>query len=289
MKILLTGGNGDLGQVLSAQLIERGDRVFSFDIQAPKGSSYKTHIAGSVLNRPQLAAAIRDIDVVVHIAAWHGFHEFTQEKDVYDFWDLNVTGTFNVFQAMVDHHIKNIVYISSECAANQYGIYGHTKVLGETIAETYQHRHKINVISLRAGAFIPYWNQRVYPQNAFVEWAKWFCKGAVHINDMSQAVIKSIDLLNTQQLDQHYILDIDGAYEYTKEDLLNWDSKGPGTTFKKYYQDYVDLLEKQQLDLSQKPNVRDISAAKRLLGYQPQYSLKTLLDELLHHTLSTTP
>ncbi len=129
----------------------------------------------------------------VHIAAWHGYHEFTKQKNVYDFWDLNVTGTFNVFQAALESNIKNIIFISSESVSNKNGLYGWTKVLSEQIAQRYFESNHLNVLTLRPRAFIPYWNQDVY--KSYIEWVKWYWKGAVHINDVAQAVILGIDLL----------------------------------------------------------------------------------------------
>lgn len=49
--------------------------------------------------------------------AWN--HEFTKQKSRYDFWDLNVTGTFNIFQAANDTNIKNIILISSESVSEK--------------------------------------------------------------------------------------------------------------------------------------------------------------------------
>ena len=36
MKILLTGGSGDLGTILAPQLVQRGDTTISFDVRSPQ-------------------------------------------------------------------------------------------------------------------------------------------------------------------------------------------------------------------------------------------------------------
>jgi len=54
-------------------------------------------IEGSILDRPNLTEMFRGCDCIVHIAAWHGIHEDRGEKNAYDFFDLNVRGTFEVF------------------------------------------------------------------------------------------------------------------------------------------------------------------------------------------------
>src|SRR4051794_37515793 len=105
MHILLTGGAGDLGYTLSKQLVERGDTPIRLDVRQPTDNN-GIYLAGSILDRTPLANAMQGVDCVVHIAAWHGVHEFRREKNVYDFWDLNVTGTFYVFEAAAQAGIK---------------------------------------------------------------------------------------------------------------------------------------------------------------------------------------
>src|SRR6516162_5748800 len=130
MRVFLTGGSGDLGQVLSAQLEERGDVPVRFDVRPP-GSSRGLYVKGSILDRETLQQSLQGTDCVVHIAAWHGIHEVTGAKNVYDFWDLNVTGTFYVFEAAVRAGARRVVFISSTSVANWTSVYGHTKVLAE--------------------------------------------------------------------------------------------------------------------------------------------------------------
>ena len=286
MKILLTGGSGDLGKVLTSRLAKRGDTVLRFDIRNPtdKGGDF---ISGSVLDRHKLQEILPGVDCIVHIAAWHGYHEFTKKKNIYDFWDVNVTGTFNIFQAALEANINKIIYISSEAVADKEGNYGWTKVLGEEIAERYVQNHQFNVLTLRPRAFIPYWNKEVY--QSFVEWCAWFWKGAVHINDVAQAVTQGIDLLSQKPLPQHLILPVDGAYQYTQEDLHNWDHSGAGTTFKKYYANYVDLAIQYGLSPASKPTIQDISETKRWLGYEPSYSMLSMLEDLSKYGESGPP
>jgi nucleoside-diphosphate-sugar epimerase len=277
MRVFLTGGSGDLGQVLSLQLEKRGDVPVRFDVRPPR-SSGGVFIEGSILDRETLQRSLAGIDCVVHIAAWHGIHEATRARDVYDFWDLNVTGTFNVFEAAVRAGVQRIVFISSTSVSHWAGVYGHTKVLGEEIARVYAQRHGMNVITLRPRAFIPSWNREVY--RSFVDWAKWYWRGAVHIDDVSQAVLRAVALLERGPLATPLVLTVDGAYEYTDEDLRHWDKAGPGTTFRQYYQEYYDLALRYGLEPENKPEKLDITETRQWLGYEPRYSLKSLLAEL---------
>jgi nucleoside-diphosphate-sugar epimerase len=279
MKILLTGGSGDLGQTLVARLLNSGNTPVILDIRAPsvltEGAIF---IQGSILDRPKLKEVLRDCDCIVHIAAWHGIHESRGEKNAYDFFDLNVRGTFEVFAAASSLGINNIIYISTTSVHRPDTLYGRSKILAEHIAEDYARCSNMNVITLRPRGFIPFWNHDVYAR--YSDWARWFWRGAVHIDDVASAVMLSVDLISRQQLGQHLVLTLDSAYEYTDADLDHWDADGAGSTFKKYYREYYDLARYYGLDPALKPTKLDISEAIRWLDYKPSYSLARLLSEL---------
>jgi len=288
MRVLMTGGSGDLGTLLGLALAARGATPVNLDLRPPQVEIEQgVYVQGSITERSTLARAMQDVDVLVHIAALHGIHEARQEADIYGFWDINVTGTFYVFEAAARAGIRNIVHISSTSIDKPYGIYGHTKLLGEEVARAYYHRHQMRVITLRPRAFIPHWNRYAY--NNFVEWAQWFWDGAVHIDDVVQATLQSIDLLQTNAPNEFLTLTVDGAYDYRAEDLANWDAKGVGMTFRKYYPKYVRLVHQHGLDPSRKPTPKDISATQAWLGYEPRYSLRNLLKELATYGAAGPP
>ena len=279
MKVLLTGGSGDLGRTLVPRLLDRGDTPVILDVRAPRDLKQgAVFIEGSILDRPKLTEIFRGCDCIVHIAAWHGIHEDRGEKNAYDFFDLNVRGTFEVFEAAVSLGIDKIVFISTTSVYRPDSRYGSSKILAELIAEDYRKHRDINVITLRPRGFIPYWNREVYA--SYSDWARWFWKGAVHIDDVAAAVILSLDLISRQRLAQQLILTLDSAYEYTHADLDHWDAGGAGSTFKKYYPEYYDLALSYGLDPALKPTRLDISETVRWLGYKPSYSLASLLSEL---------
>jgi nucleoside-diphosphate-sugar epimerase len=279
MKVLLTGGAGDLGQTLVPRLLGKSDTPVILDIRAPSDPKQEgMYIQGSILDRPTLKEAFRGCDCIVHIAAWHGVHEGRGEKDAYDFFDLNVRGTFEVFEAAASLGINKVVYISTTSVRNQDTLYGRSKILAEHIAEDYRRCNNMNVITLRPRGFIPFWNRDVYSK--YSDWARWFWKGAVHVDDVASAVMLSLDLIGRRQIQRQLILTLDGAYEYTDADLEHWDADGAGSTFRKYYPEYFDLALSYGLDPALKPTKLDISETLRWLGYKPTYSLACLLSEL---------
>jgi nucleoside-diphosphate-sugar epimerase len=278
MRVLLTGGSGDLGQVLVPRLLAAGHTPVVLDVRRPRSGDF---IQGSILDRDRLPAYLRGSDAIVHIAGWHGIHESNGEKNAYDFFDLNVRGTFEVFEAATACGIGKIVHISTTSVYRPTTLYARSKILGEQIVTDYGSREGMNAIILRPRGFIPHWNRSVYTR--FSDWAQWFWRGAVHIDDVATAVMSSLEVLTKQRLDRPPVLTLDSAYEYTDDDLTHWDADGAGWTFRKYYAEYYDLAVAHGLDPAVKPTRLDISDAVRWLGYRPSYSLANLLFELAGH------
>ena len=277
MKVLLTGGSGDLGQTLVPRLLADGHIPVILDIREPFRSDGEFR-CGSILDRTALPGLLSGTDCIVHIAGWHGIHEERGEKDAFNFFDLNVRGTFEVFEAASALGIDKVVHISTTSVHRPNTLYARSKILGERIVEDYGSRNAMNTIILRPRGFIPYWNRSAYTK--FSDWAQWFWRGAVHIDDVAAAVMRSIALLGQEKLDRPPVLTLDSAYEYTFDDLANWDADGPGTTFGKYYAGYWDIAVAHGLDPALKPTRLDITETVRWLGYEPSYSLGTLLSEL---------
>jgi hypothetical protein len=114
MKVLLTGGSGNLGQALVPRLLDKGDTPLLLDVRAPSPlNEGAVFIEGSILDRSKLTEIFRGCDCIVHIAGWHGIHEDRGERDAYDFFDLNVRGTFEVFEAAACAGIGKVIYIST--------------------------------------------------------------------------------------------------------------------------------------------------------------------------------
>src|SRR6266478_149246 len=154
MKVLLTGGSGDLGQTLVPKLCNNGDTPVILDVRAARNLKQEgVFIEGSILDRSKLKELFLGCDCIVHIAAWHGIHEIRGERNAYDFFDLNVRGTFEVFEAAVSLGINKIVFISTTSVDKPDTLYGRSKILSECIADNYRKYRNINVITLRPRAF----------------------------------------------------------------------------------------------------------------------------------------
>jgi dihydroflavonol-4-reductase len=110
---LVTGAAGHLGNVLVRELLARGEQVRVLilpgeDTQSLEGLPVE-RFEGNVLNVDSLRAAMRDVDVVFHLAA---LVSITEDK-AHLLQSVNVDGTRNVLQAGKEAKIKKLVYTSS--------------------------------------------------------------------------------------------------------------------------------------------------------------------------------
>ena len=92
MRVLITGAGGTLGVALGPMLADAGHEPALFDVRALE-TPYES-VQGDVRAPEDVRAAVQGADFVVHTAAIHGIHLGTHSRR--DFYDLNLTGTFNV-------------------------------------------------------------------------------------------------------------------------------------------------------------------------------------------------
>jgi nucleoside-diphosphate-sugar epimerase len=147
IKALVTGGAGYFGELLTRKLLERGDSVRIFDINAPTeigpGVDF---IRGDIRDLDTLLTACRGVDVVFHNAAQVAM---AKNKDL--FWSVNRDGTKNLLEAAARQAVKKIIYTSSSAV---YGVpksnpvtekmapipveeYGRAKLSGEALCWEY--------------------------------------------------------------------------------------------------------------------------------------------------------
>lgn len=113
-------------------------------------------ILGSVTDRQKVAAAVRDIQVVFHLAAAQ--HEANAPDKL--FYDVNVVGTENVLQASLKAGVNRFVYggtigvygalegvIDEESSVSPDNVYGRTKLEAERLVMTYA--EKLPVAAVR--------------------------------------------------------------------------------------------------------------------------------------------
>jgi UDP-glucose 4-epimerase len=112
--VLVTGGAGYIGSVVTAQLLEQGHDVTVLDdlstghaTAVPHGAHF---VKGSI--RTDAAAVLADgIDAVLHFAAKSLVGESVQDPATY--WSGNLGATLSLLEAMRALHVRTIVFSST--------------------------------------------------------------------------------------------------------------------------------------------------------------------------------
>lgn len=121
MKCLVTGAGGFIGSHLCERLIEKGYRVkalIKYNSQNLWGwletSLHKDEIeifAGDIRNFDSIRNAMKNVDIVFHLAALIGIPYSYESPDAYV--DTNIRGTLNILQSAKDSGIKKFVHTST--------------------------------------------------------------------------------------------------------------------------------------------------------------------------------
>lgn len=164
MRVLLTGAAGRIGSVLRRQL--RGRCTLRSVDLAPLGNAVDGEEVATVDIRDAVAVAeaVRGCDAIVHLAG------HPRDADHETLLDLNVRGSYNVFEAAVAANCPRVVFASSNHVTGYYpgtaiitpdmpvrpdGLYGLSKVYGEGLGSLYHDRYGLDVAAIRIGSFRP--------------------------------------------------------------------------------------------------------------------------------------
>ncbi len=140
MSVLIVGGTGTLGQELVRQLLGKDPResitILSRDELKQQTmrrafGDYKTlrFMIGDVRDRESIDRAIRDTEVLFHVAAMK--HIDVCEANPLEAMKTNIDGTVNIAEMAMARCIPRVVFSSTDKAVMPINIYGHTKALSE--------------------------------------------------------------------------------------------------------------------------------------------------------------
>ena len=109
MNILIIGGGGFLGRSLARSLLKRGDHIsiLGRNLYSGLDDSIKC-IKADIRDRPSLIAALKDQEIVFHVASIPGIWGEYKE-----FYSTDVTGTENIIVACYKNNVKKLIYTSS--------------------------------------------------------------------------------------------------------------------------------------------------------------------------------
>jgi UDP-N-acetylglucosamine 4,6-dehydratase len=176
-RVLITGGTGSLGQVLTARCLEAGAkvRIFARDEKKQYDMSREfpdaEYVLGDIRDAAVVRDVVRDVDVVIHGASLKYVN--ISEIQPTEYVKTNVLGTINLMDAIVaEGGIRRAVGISSDKACLPVNAYGMTKALleklmlegsrrmGEDHDTVFTVARYGNVLGTR-GSVVPFWRERV--------------------------------------------------------------------------------------------------------------------------------
>jgi nucleoside-diphosphate-sugar epimerase len=114
LKILVTGASGFVGKSLTAQLFGQGHSVCAA-VRSLSTTMEDTEImvVGEVNGETDWAKALKDVDVVIHLAARVHVMAEHSANPLAEFRKVNVEGTLNLAQQAAKAGVRRFVYMSS--------------------------------------------------------------------------------------------------------------------------------------------------------------------------------
>lgn len=278
MRVLITGGSGNIGTAVVRVLRDAGYEVRVFDRCPPRDAAAE-FVEGSITDPAALERAMHGIEAVIHLAA---IPAFKPDIPAIDFMHVNVTGTFNVLEAAAAAGVYKVVAACSDSAlglvfcthpfAPDYlpideahpfrpqDPYGLSKALDEELCRRAARRYGIQTICLR---FCWVWFDDTHKQrdailngdSAALARSLW---GYVDVNDVAEACRLSLECGDLNPGEPFYITSSDTYADAPTRDLIRRCYPQVAIAREDYFADpYVSLF--------------DIGKARRILGYSPRY------------------
>ncbi|MER2059059.1 MAG: NAD-dependent epimerase/dehydratase family protein [Niallia sp.] len=193
-RILITGVTGTLGGKIAKKFLSEGLSPIGLIRDEKQKESIQVlglnPVLGDLTNRDSLYKAIKDVDIVIHCAAYLG-------DDLEESIKSNVIGVENLASISLELGIKKFIHISTlsvygepkegfydetyAIVKNHDEVYPSTKVQSERILNNYNEKG-LNVIILRPGAICSeensYWGDRQISRMISTDRVNW-----VHPND----------------------------------------------------------------------------------------------------------
>src|SRR5574340_843914 len=167
MKILITGATGLLGGHLLAALKQRDEQIRALVLPVEPTEQLIARgvevMRGDVTDPNTLVPAVKDIDIVIHLAGMMGV-----DRPLVDYRLVNVTGSENLYRAAQAAGVRRFVHTSSHTA---YGLgygrfltekdalrpdpdpYSLTKAEGDRLMRRLMLNSKVETVILRPGTF----------------------------------------------------------------------------------------------------------------------------------------
>ncbi|HAN19370.1 MAG: Vi polysaccharide biosynthesis protein VipB/TviC [Bacteroidetes bacterium GWC2_33_15] len=306
-KILITGGAGFIGSNLCEELLKYENKVVCFDnfstgkreniISFLKNPNF-TLIEGDIRNYEDCEKAVKGVDYVLHQAAWGSVPRSIEMPLFYE--EVNIKGQLNMLEAARQNNVKKFIYASSSSVygdepnlpkkegteGNLLSPYALTKKTNEEYARLYSKLYKLDTYGLR---YFNVFGKRQDPDGAYAAVIPKFIK--LLLNDKQPTINGN----GKQSRDFTYI---ENVIEANLKACMA-PSSASGEAFniafggREYLIDiYYALTKALNKDIEPvfvpdrpgdiKHSNADITKAKKMLGYNPQWSFQDGITEAIN-------
>lgn len=303
---LVTGGAGFIGSNLCEAILNMGCRVRCLDnlstgkkenVELFKSNPNYSFILGDIRDEAVCAAACEGVDYVLHQAAWGSVPRSIAMPLLYE--EINIRGTLNMLEAAKNAKVKCFVYASSSSVygdaptlpkvegaeGNLLSPYALTKRVDEEYAKLYTRLYGLKTVGLR---YFNVFGRRQDPNGAYAAVIPKFIK------QLLNGEAPTINGDGKQSRDFTYIANVVEAN--LKAAASSDEAAGEAFNIayggREYLLDvYNSLVEALGVDIKPifgpdragdiKHSNADISKAKSLLGYAPEYSFDRGLKEAI--------
>ena len=301
---LVTGGAGFIGSNIVEKILYLGHKVKVLDnfstgkreniAEFLKKSNFEL-IEGDIRDINTCRTACKDVDYVIHQAAWGSVPRSIEMPVLYD--DINVKGHLNMMQAARESNVKKFVYASSSAVYGDDPIlpkqegsegkvispYALTKRINEEYADLYYRLYGLETVGLR---YFNVFGKRQDPNGAYAAVIPKFVK---ELLDGIQPVI-----YGDGETSRDFVF-IDNVVEANLKACIACKEAsgrafnigyGEKTSLNDLYKKLSELLEKNDISPSYekeregdiKHSTASIEKAKEILKYNPQYSVNEGLE-----------
>ena len=136
MKILVTGGAGNIGTNLCSELRSRGYKVIAVDLYNTEREDYERCDVRNYRQLEYVFDKYGPFDFVYHLAAEYG--RWNGEAYYENLWQTNMIGTKNIIRLQEKLKFKMIFFSSAEVYGDYEGIMNEDVMVNNAIKDTYQ-------------------------------------------------------------------------------------------------------------------------------------------------------
>ena len=315
-KILVIGGAGFIGSFVVTELLKHPVKEVVIYDNFARGN--KQHLqeqlkdercsifpfGGDIREIDILDTAVKGKDYVISLAAMWLLHCKDYPRTAFD---VNIAGTFNVFEACVKHKVKKLIWSSSasvygdalelpmteEHPFNNKNFYGASKIAGEAMATAFNDRYGLKIIGLRyMNVYGPHQDQTAaYTGVVPIMLNKIEANEAPSINgDGSQAYdfvyVEDVARANVQALlsDQDFgMYNVGTEVQTTINELCEMILKLKESDLKVQYNPYSEDDARSMV----KNRIGSRVKAEQELGFKYKYELKEGLQKLIEWRIAT--